>query len=87
MVEAEPGGLHRSRSEELAWHSCGDSVCSSCFCVGGRTEEPYLPGFKLLTMWSALSAVSSVKEVQVLDSSLEFINEEMEVIARSIGVR
>lgn len=31
-------------------------------------------------MWSA-------KEVQVLDSRLEFINEEMEVVARSIGVR
>lgn len=55
--------------------------------MGGRTEEPYLPAFKLLTMWSALSAVSSVKEVQVLDSPLEFINEEMEVVARSAGVR
>lgn len=59
---------------------------ASCSRVGGNTEEPCPPGFKLLTVCSVLSVSSSAKEVQVLASPLKFIN-EMEVMAGSIGVR
>lgn len=43
-----------------------------CFCVGGGTEEPCLPGF-ILTVCSVPSAVSSVKELQMLGSLLKCV--------------
>lgn len=70
-----------------ARHSCcRDLVWPLCFCVGGSTEEPWLPGF-ILTVCSVPGAMSSVQELQILGSPLKYMIEEMEMVVRTIGVR
>lgn len=87
MVQGKQrGGLLEVPGASARHSCCRDLVWPLCFCVGGTTEEPWLPGF-ILTMSSVPSAVSSVQALQILGSPLKCMIEEMEMVVRTVRVR